>query len=715
MAYTINKTDGTQLVVLQDGTLDTTTSLGLVGRNYVGYGEIQNENFLALLENFANEFPPTRPIAGQIWYNSQDYTTNIYTANGWTPIGAAQISSTQPASSPGSLWFNSDTSQLLLFDGNVWKDVGPEAVEGFGSTRLLGRAVKSDTGVSYATLVVVVNDEVQAIISNDSFTIDPANPITGFVSISKGINISNASVLKGYLEGEAESAVRFSTPRKINGVNFDGQADITIKSSTTNKLIVGDYLSGNDFDGSSQVTLSVDADSLNYIGKVVVRDTNGDFAAGTITAETAFVGNLTGNVTASTGTSTFNIIQANSFVGATLTGNAFTASRLYTPRSINGVPFDGSANVTVPAAAETLTGTSLNGSISSSSLTGVGFLNNLNVRSAGIQVGDSNNFKISIDGTISVLKAQTGYGIDAVITDTSFPSSEYRFRYINPTESLANGGQTKATFAPGSDKGANIGHPALRFDQGYIDTVRAETLQVTSIGTASSTNTITVSSNLTVTGDLFVQGTNTTVNSTNLQIVDKEILIAKGSGSAAAANGAGILVDGANAEFKYTNLGGGKWQSNIDLEVVGSNFVGDLIGTASNNINRTGDTMSGYLTLHANPTSAYHAATKQYVDTNAAYQITYGNTQYSTSGYTNQVGSWNDGANYFDVYPPAGKTMANLQAFLPSIAVIHYAGGVDGNDSLRCTWSNLGDRIRVYVQNTEQRSTPAANWIAFWR
>jgi hypothetical protein len=90
-------------------------------------------------------------------------------------------------------------------------------------------------------------------------------------------------------------------------------------------------------------------------------------------------------------------------------------------------------------------------------------------------------------------------------------------------------------------------------------------------------------------------------------------------------------------------------------------------------------------------------------------------TNYSTSGFTNQVGSWNFGANHFDVYPPGGYTMAHLAAFIPSIHVIHFAGGVNGDDSMVCTWSNLGDRIRVYVQNTEQRSTPAANWLAIWR
>lgn len=158
-------------------------------------------------------------------------------------------------------------------------------------------------------------------------------------------------------------------------------------------------------------------------------------------------------------------------------------------------------------------------------------------------------------------------------------------------------------------------------------------------------------------------------------------------------------------------------------------------------VDRRGDTMSGLLKLSGDPTDPMHASTKQYVDNKVAtialtpgpqgpagpqgvqgpmgpsgvpYTITYGNTQYSTSGFTNSVGNWYNHANFFDVYPPSGKTMGNLLAFLPSIAVIHYAGGVDGNDSMRCTWSNLGDRIRVYVQNTEQRSTPAANWIAFW-
>ena len=124
--------------------------------------------------------------------------------------------------------------------------------------------------------------------------------------------------------------------------------------------------------------------------------------------------------------------------------------------------------------------------------------------------------------------------------------------------------------------------------------------------------------------------------------------------------------------------------------------------------------MTGYLTLVGAPVNANHATTKTYVDSRLPQYTIVSGAQYSTSGYTNQVGSFNDGANFFDVFPPVGKSMANIVAFIPSIHVIHFAGGVNGDDSMRCTYSYLSDRIRVYVQNTEQRSTPAANYLAIW-
>ena len=67
MAYVINLTNGSQLATVEDGTIDQSTSLKLVGKNYAGYGEIQNENFAHSLENFSSSNQPAAPLTGQIW------------------------------------------------------------------------------------------------------------------------------------------------------------------------------------------------------------------------------------------------------------------------------------------------------------------------------------------------------------------------------------------------------------------------------------------------------------------------------------------------------------------------------------------------------------------------------------------------------------------------------------------------------------------------
>ena len=50
MAYDVNKTNGSLLTTIPDGTLDISTSLRLLGKNYAGYGEIMAENLVAMLE-----------------------------------------------------------------------------------------------------------------------------------------------------------------------------------------------------------------------------------------------------------------------------------------------------------------------------------------------------------------------------------------------------------------------------------------------------------------------------------------------------------------------------------------------------------------------------------------------------------------------------------------------------------------------------------------
>lgn len=80
------------------------------------------------------------------------------------------------------------------------------------------------------------------------------------------------------------------------------------------------------------------------------------------------------SVVASGAVSGSNLSGTNTGDQTSVTGNAGTATALQTARTINGVSFNGTADVTVPAAAGTLTGATLNSSVTGSSLTSVGTL-----------------------------------------------------------------------------------------------------------------------------------------------------------------------------------------------------------------------------------------------------------------------------------------------------------------------------------------------------
>ena len=756
MAYIVNKFSGTQLIVLEDGTIDTSTSLGLVGRNYVGYGETQNENFVFLLENFANESPPSRPLQGQIWFNTTTNLTYAYDGATWSPIGAAVLSATAPTeSNAGALWLDTTANQLKIYTGSAWTLIGPEVVAGFGSTR--ARATSLDDSVGNPRPVVILETDgiAFAICTAQAFTINSSNSVVGFENnLIAGINLSSTAKVKGDITGNAGSADRLSTARTINGVPFDGQQNVTIKSSTTNKLVKGTYIQGSDFDGSTEITWSVDATSSNSIGKIVARNSEGGFSAGTISAN--LIGNVIGNVTAESGTSTFNVVQANTFIGATLTGNANSATQLATPRQINGVNFNGTSDITVTSAADTLTGNTLNSTIIQSSLQQLGTLVNLNVTDSGVNIGSSGQLKMFVDASRPTIRSSTGIlnfdmgvsGPDisfvdsatalslggpnapAVLGDntTNLGITGYKFNNIYANNFLGNA--TSSTLATTATNIAGGGAGAIPFQ------TAAGTTSMLGLGTAGyvltaqvgglswlpvSRSPLTKGSYLTLalSGSPFtpfasyngLDDLTISVDATSANTVNK-VVARDASGNFSA----GTIT--ASLTGNVTGNATSATQLQTARTINGVAFDGTqnitIVASDSTKVALAGSTMSGYLTLVGAPIDTNHAATKTYVDSRLPQYTIISGASYSIAGFTNQVGSFNDGANYFDVYPPAGKSMGNLVAFIPSIHVIHYAGGVDGNDSIRCTYSYLGDRIRVYVQNTEQRSTPAANYLVIW-
>lgn len=127
MAYIINKTNGSVVTTIADGTVDlTTTSIGLIGRHYAAYGEIINEDLVKMLENFSNNTSPASPLKGQLWFNAVDESIMVNISDNpnspqWLNITKATVSSTEPVSSiEGSIWFDSLSNTLKVKSGSNW-------------------------------------------------------------------------------------------------------------------------------------------------------------------------------------------------------------------------------------------------------------------------------------------------------------------------------------------------------------------------------------------------------------------------------------------------------------------------------------------------------------------------------------------------------------------------------------------------------------------
>jgi hypothetical protein len=216
MAYTINKTNGSIFATVADGTIDTTSSVTVVGRNYAGYGEFLGENFVKILENSSNSTAPGNPLAGQLWYDSSGNVLNVYNGTEFKPISSVKVAGVAPSSSltAGDLWFDSGNSQLHIYNGSSFTLVGPPSSVGVGTTGLEAVTITDNAAANHVIIRLSIENLVVAFISDDpEFTPSPA--ISGFATIKPGFQLSsgvaNASVT------QADNATLFNL---LNSTQF---------------------------------------------------------------------------------------------------------------------------------------------------------------------------------------------------------------------------------------------------------------------------------------------------------------------------------------------------------------------------------------------------------------------------------------------------------------------------------------------------------------
>lgn len=192
MSYTINLTDGAVFATIADGTINTSSSMTLVGKNYAGYGQFLDTNFVRLLESGSNTTPPGAPLEGQLWWDSGNNLLKVYNGTVFKTISAATASSTAPTSNvTGDLWYDTVNQQLKVWTGSTFLLIGPQFSAGEGVSGAIVASITDNLGGVHTVVELYVADSIVGIISKDAaFT--PSPGISGFSGgVLPGITLSS--------------------------------------------------------------------------------------------------------------------------------------------------------------------------------------------------------------------------------------------------------------------------------------------------------------------------------------------------------------------------------------------------------------------------------------------------------------------------------------------------------------------------------------------
>lgn len=356
MAYNINryKTPTAETIIVEDGTINATLDINLIGKNYAGYGEIQNENFVWLLENFASRTEPPNAIIGQLWFDSSVQKLKVnYSAGKWHTMGIIDVinaNQTAEGLQVGDCWWNSVSEQLyckgtsgdILIGGK-----SPSVV-----TQMRSSTVTDTNNDIHQIIEGVVEGVTVFIISHDTeFTLKPTvSDINGFIGnkIRPGITmrdtLDNSTTTSGFrywgtatnsekLAGYAASEyINQTTPIFPNVANFSSNG-LTIGASPNQRLHIYNDIS------NAPTIHNEHTDIINFKTTITTNGVLSEKRPMFLKGEDILPGNPgnsnIGSETLVTGTQIpykFNTIYANSFNGvatnATLADSADTLQAL---------------------------------------------------------------------------------------------------------------------------------------------------------------------------------------------------------------------------------------------------------------------------------------------------------------------------------------------------------------------------------------------------
>ena len=366
MSYTITLTDGGIFAVIPDGTINTSSSMTLVGKNYAGYGQFINDDIIRLLENGSNTTAPGAPLQGQLWYDQTTGTLKVYNGTTFKVISGATASSTAPASNvAGDLWYDSVNAQLNVYSGTAFILVGPAYTAGTGVTGAIPATITDTDAISHVVVELYVNDSIVGIVSKDA-SFNPQVAIPGFAAnVRPGITLATAiSGVNQYFQGTASNAntlgnisssgfVQTTTNQTMTGtlgiLNDSGLsvgADSDFRASVTGSDV---YLRNQTQDGNLLIQINdggVTTTMVTMYGANNMTTIRGSTTVNTVGGATAIVngaGNAVGNIGSSS--SYFNTVfaQATTALYADV-AERFASDEIYEPGTV--VELGGSAEIT---------------------------------------------------------------------------------------------------------------------------------------------------------------------------------------------------------------------------------------------------------------------------------------------------------------------------------------------------------------------------------
>lgn len=267
MAYTINLTDGTIFAVIPDGTINTSSSMTLIGKNYAGYGDFLDENFIRLLENGSNTTAPGAPLVGQLWWDKTNNVLKVYNGTTFKTISAATASASAPTSNTtGDLWWNTVSETLSVWNGNAFVTVGPSFVNNTGA---VSANIVDNSSQPHDVINLVVGNVVVGIVSKDpAFT--PLSPISGFSNIAPGINLTTANT--AIFNGTANNSSRLGGFTSSQFLRSDTNGTLTGNLVVTGTVQLTGILNGNG-NGVGNI-----GSSSNYFNTIFAQATSAQYA-----------------------------------------------------------------------------------------------------------------------------------------------------------------------------------------------------------------------------------------------------------------------------------------------------------------------------------------------------------------------------------------------------------------------------------------------------